>query len=476
MKTLFINSLLILVLVLFNFRDVSNKYQEAYRFDFDFELSDLINSVVISNETNESVLFTFDLNNRFPLSHEKMKRDIIELSTKNKISPIIAAWLYVMKMTYHSVPITSDNWQHEPSLFLNSVGGGFCDDLSSVLTALWQLMGYDARVMLLEGHVVAEVKDSSGWHMYDPDLMVYYTDEKGRVLSVEELEGHSEIVAYPNLDIDSNLNPLLRSANYLTKDLAGFYGTIEDNEDITEWSLGYSPISINYTLPKKSKLAIVRDQHLQQNAVVVTLSKWTKGVLDIPLVPVYAVGNFEFTIGENKIKLNGNKYRFSEEEQIRELEISKVHSTGKIYYRLNPKLELFEKTNEISISSSDSLSVTIQFSSLEVLEYADSHFLLDKYKRRHYPYLELAQNIKDSEAVVPYLLREFAQFLSFDTACELEEQLILREHMRERIIDLTDRALLTKDHLQKFYPILLYNLFITERYSRYGELNTYYFE
>lgn len=469
MRALFVNSLLVSVLVLFNFRDVSNKYQEAYRFDFDFELSDLINSVVISNETNESVLFTFDLNNRFPLSYEKMKRDIIELSTKNKISPIIAAWLYVMKMTYHTTPITLDNWQHEPRLFLNSIGGGFCDDLSSVLVALWQQMGYEARVMLVEGHVVAEVKDSLDWHMFDPDLMVYYTDGKGRVLSVEELEEHSEIIAYPNLDIDSNLNPLLRSANYLTKDLAGFYASREDNKDITEWSLDYTPKSPTYFLPPISNFEIFHNKQSQQNAVIVTLSEKSKGNLSVPLVPIYVEGEVEFSIGKDQIKLEGNQYRFSEEEQMQDLKIKKVNSVSRIYYRLNPKLILFQDQNRISINSSHYLAVKTGSVGLEAMEDVEPDYLLDKYKKRHYQYLEYAQNIEDTEDITTYLLREYARFLSVDSKSSKEQRKMLLERFRTQLIDLAGRPPLTKENLQSHYPILIYGVLTSVRYNVYQQ-------
>jgi hypothetical protein len=217
MRNLFVCFLFALTLVFNQSCKSKLKHVNCFKEVYNFQLSDSTNSVEIINNNNNSVDFTFELNNSFPVSLEKVNKEILEESIANKISPIQSAWLYVMKTTYHSPPITSNNWLHEPSLFLNSVGGGFCDDLSSVLVALWKLMGYEARVIVLEGHVVAEVKDSDGWHMYDADLMVYYTDSNGRVLSVEELENNPKIVATSSLGIDSNLNPFLRSPNYLTK-------------------------------------------------------------------------------------------------------------------------------------------------------------------------------------------------------------------------------------------------------------------
>jgi hypothetical protein len=305
--------------------------------------------------------------------------------------------------------------------------------------------------------------------------MVYYSDKSGRVLSVEELENNSDILNMPNLSIDTNINPFLRSKNYLTKELADFFESKEDNKDVTKWSLDYDPKSTIYTLPNKSTLSIVYDKRFQQNSVVVNLSEESKGNLNIPLVPVYAVGELEFLIGNKKIKVL-KQYRFSEEESIDVLMITKVTSSSKIYYKLNPKLDLFDENNRINILSSDSLRIATSYNNLEILDFADSYFLLNKYRKRHFQYLKFTQNIKDSEEMLAYLLREYEKFLSLDETCDKNEQVVLIENFKKRYNDLIECEHVTKTHLQDFYPILVFNIFITERYGDLGDLYYYHFD
>jgi hypothetical protein len=229
-------------------------------------------------------------------------------------------------------------------------------------------------------------------------------------------------------------------------------------------------------IAEKSSLEIVHDKEVQQNALVVQLSEFTKGVLTIPLVPVYAEGYFEFSIGRKIIKLNGNQYHFSDEESKHALKITKVKTTSKVYYKINPKLNLFQKNNQIRIYSSDSLSVKSQYNNLKNLEFVNSYYLLDKFNKRHYQYLNYTMNIKDDEIILYYLLREYAKFLSLDSTCGIDEKKELMENFNKRFTNLIENKLLTKEHLQNYYPILVYNIFITERYGNQGELRSYYFD
>jgi Big-like domain-containing protein/putative type II/III system pilus formation protein/transglutaminase superfamily protein len=67
-------------------------------------------------------------------------------------------WRYVRDRTYHYDPLTASNWQHDPLLFLNSVGFGYCEDVTAVLASLARRAGYTARAWALNGYIVPEVR------------------------------------------------------------------------------------------------------------------------------------------------------------------------------------------------------------------------------------------------------------------------------------------------------------------------------
>ena len=112
-------------------------------------------------------------------------------------------WRYLIKSRYIFEPYTSDFWGHSPVLYLNSIGFGYCDNVAAVYYALATRFGYEARVWGLwgpnwvTGHVVPEVLINDHWEMYDPDMEVYYWNEKGQVAGVEELGDNPQLITNP---------------------------------------------------------------------------------------------------------------------------------------------------------------------------------------------------------------------------------------------------------------------------------------
>ena len=70
-------------------------------------------------------------------------------------------------------------------------GGGFCRQASLIYAGKALELGLDARVILLTGHVVAEVLiPGTGWRVVDPDLDIFWDypiTEFGKALSSEEI-------------------------------------------------------------------------------------------------------------------------------------------------------------------------------------------------------------------------------------------------------------------------------------------------
>jgi hypothetical protein len=66
-----------------------------------------------------------------------------------------------------------------------------CHQTAQAMVDLATRRGIEARVVALDGHVVAEARYGGAWHGFDPDYGVVYR-HGGRILSVEELADSPE--------------------------------------------------------------------------------------------------------------------------------------------------------------------------------------------------------------------------------------------------------------------------------------------
>lgn len=466
-----------LIFISISYISQAHSSKNSFVQDINFILPDSLNGIEIMNPSRNPVNFQFVLNNRFPLSKKTIIKEVKEKAKKKNISPIKAAWQYVIQHTYHSLPLTSENWQHEPTLFLNSIGGGLCDDLSTVLVSIWQRLGYGARVVLLNGHVVAEVKDEDGWHMYDPDLEVYYTDSKGMVLSVAELENHPEHVTYPNLEIKENpyLNPLMNYKNHITQMIGSFYETQEDNEDITDWSLNFSSIQTDFLLPSKSKFKLFQDQEQYNNLALVSFDKNSTGKISIPFVPLMAEGDFQFIKGKDTIQVNNEQFYFSTDTFYSSIEILKVNSKSSIYYRVNDKISLLEEKNFLSIESSDSIIVNTIYKDISSIQYDNGAFKLDKYSQLHRSFLSEIQPISDNVNLITYLRNEFDRFLNSNDYFSEDEKALHIERL-DSFFHSNKFQSLDLPFFKNYFPFSTFYIFIAIAHDQDGEIFEYLIE
>ena len=466
--------LFILIFIFSYHRSHSQSSKNKFVQNINFILPDSLNGIEIINPSMNSVQFQFVLNNRFPLSTKTIIKEVKERAKKKKISKIKAAWQYVIKHTYKDNPLTSESWQHEPTLFLNSIGGGLCDDLSTVLVSIWQELGYEARVILLNGHVVAEVKDKHGWHMYDPDMAVYYTDSKGRVLSVEELENQPEYVIEPNLEIKkgSYLNPLMNYKNKITQRVGSFYKTQEDNADITDWSLNYSAIQQDIQLPSKSKFKLFQDLEQNKNLAFVSLNKNTKGKLSVPFVPLMAEGDFQFIRGKDTIEIKNEPFYFSTDTFYSSIEILNVNAKSYIYYLINDKIPLLEEKNTLTIESSDSIIVNTLYKDITPIHYENGAFQLNKYNELHRSFLSVVQPISDDEDLISYLRKEFNHFINYNDFFSVEDKSICIERL-DSFFQTNEFQSLDFEFFKNYFPFSTYYFFIMIAHDQEGEIFEY---
>jgi len=162
------------------------------------------------------------------------------------------AWRFVVHWTRHIEPVTEGRLQHQADFYLRSVGSGFCDDVASVLHAIWTRLGYESRVWGLWGHIVPEVRVNGRWELYDPDHGLYYFDRGGRVAGVEQLAADPALIVDP-------VNPMLpRSHVGYSQLIADIYASTDDNA-VEPWYMAspLDPFGHLFTVPAGGWIEIV---------------------------------------------------------------------------------------------------------------------------------------------------------------------------------------------------------------------------
>lgn len=389
--------------------------------------SDSFNVILIRNTNNQEVTFELDINGTFPLKMTNITQ-AIEDSSVSKNTPIEEeAWRYVARSTFWSNPITSENWQHDPVLFLNSIGGGFCDDQASVLAAIWKNWFDSVRVVGLNGHVVSEVFSNNKWKMYDADLMVAYLNAENQVCSVVELEDSSQFISSPRLEKVIGTNPVLKTKNPASNYAAKLYASSEDNDDVTSWHLGTKEASSRFIIPAYATLKIEINKSTRQTNLSVILNENSKGKIEIPFVPYSAEGAFEYQLGTKNISFEDDFHLFPTNRWIQAIQIHSVKAPSVIRYLVNPKLKFFQTENSVKIKSSLLLEISKKHESVSsYLPFElSSGLFFNENTAKHLEFLAYLSNYS-GKIDEQFMKKEYDSFLNLDNTLTTSEKVQLR--------------------------------------------------
>lgn len=213
--------------------------QSTVSAEFKFSVGDVTKAVVVDtagegdraialvNASDRTVAFDLS-HNAFPMlgSDEQMVEYV------RAMPPVIAdeqferkLWRFVRNNTYHSPPLSADQWIGDPWLVISSLGWGFCSEVSAAYVRLARAAGYEARVYGLTGHVVPEIKIGERWQMFDPDLALYYRTRDGEIAGVEDLAADPTLITEPTEPVlDTEVNPFPYSEL-----IASIYASAADN-------------------------------------------------------------------------------------------------------------------------------------------------------------------------------------------------------------------------------------------------------
>ena len=222
-----------------------------------------------------------------------------------------AAWDWLISNRYHTDPYTGAYWQHDPSLYLNSIGFGYCGEVASVYWSLVTSYGYEARVWAIgepwDGHIVGEVLNNGRWELYDVDMEVLYVDAEGNIAGYDYIANsdddfHANLL---NSDYAQDVNPpnpvvyedWFLDAYYKTEDdfVADFY--MLEQPDFTGETLIELPSGSFATIRPLDNLYTMYDSLVPRAASL----EVHFGALDsfefrYPLVPIMISGEGEVSI------------------------------------------------------------------------------------------------------------------------------------------------------------------------------------
>ncbi|HIA36918.1 MAG TPA: hypothetical protein EYN89_09395 [Flavobacteriales bacterium] len=311
----------------------------------------------IENLGEESAHFSLKINDVLFSNNEELKEYLVD-KTDTLESLEKRSWRFVKDHVYFDQSLTDSNWIHDPGLFINSLGFGYCDDKAAVLAFVWEKIGLFSRVWNLGGHVVPEVYANDGWSLYDPMYEVYYQTNRNYVNGVKELSKQPSIVRSGYLDKMpcKNIHALWNRYSYKT---AKAYLTI-DNNMISEW---YSkpvaehdlkikiPPKGTFEFPGKYEKSLVNskgDSVFSYANAKLTIPKGWTGKINIPLV-IHSIN------GKGLLNISGKEYEIDMEplkalinkrtEFIYDMQFKQTDDTVEIIYLVNPLVFGLSKEN-----------------------------------------------------------------------------------------------------------------------------------
>lgn len=436
----------------------------AYTNSYQARVNDSTNIFVIENPNYHSVKILLDINGAFPVTIGRVINDVKQHTTKKTSLPKAVFQYVTQHLFFTPRPLTTERWQHKPEWMLNSIGGGQCDDLASVMAYICAEMELPVRIVGLSGHVVVEVYHQGKWEMYDPNKKVYYCDSSGRVASLEYLENHPDIVYKGECLCDTSLNALYAFENPYTKRYAMMISSRHNNYDATDWHIpAYEKINHVYNLPPKSSL------HFQFGAgpvlenIVLKLAKESSGIAEIPFVPYRVEGH----VNVPNVSLRGND--FDTQEEAHRLWIERVMADTKIYYLTNSMIQLKSDVLSIQLASTGKVKVCTKAQKTFTHSFAPGYHFLHRVYEKHQGYLNQINPLKTCNWQA-YTMKEYQQFLENDSTFKISE---FHRHLTEmnaflnRIKDKPEFTSVNFNALmQQAYPLLPYYIFLGGRYGK----------
>jgi hypothetical protein len=321
----------------------------------------------ISNDHGQEVRFTFRINGLFPVTIPCPAIDPEGDSAFCDIGRALDLLTFVATGTFHSASDSSfkKNWDAER--FVNSVGGGLCDERAGLLAAMLESKGYRSRLVDLKGHVVLEFWTGKKWVLLDADRHMFYVNHEGELASHNELIADKELISRPvstTLHLRSNA---YSKSGYMSAKMANDY-TISAPSYYEFTQSGNCADSV-FVLPARTALTVTIIERAHIVEVKLNLEEASKGSAHLPWIPLYAVGPCELRVDNDRLDLaRADTFWFG---KVDSLSVSHAEKGSVIGYRANHLLKVFNHGNFISTSSSNTLKISCFEVGQSDFEYAE---------------------------------------------------------------------------------------------------------
>lgn len=455
----------------FSCSNPENKNNYKHTFADSIVISDSMQLVISSK--GKPVNFKLNINDRFPITKEQMLKKIDEIAHDENIPKEQAACEFVSRNTFHSKPLTEKQWQNNPGLFINSVGGGLCESRAALLADLWSTMNFDSRLVnLVNYHVVAEVYAGGKWKMFDADNYIFYHNEKNEIASFDELRNNPVLVSEPLAKYDFG-NQYTEHSSW-TEKLAEIYRSavvdtisIEPDEEF----------NFEITLPANTSLTFHSANSKSISSVTIELRPESKGLLNLPLVPYLAVGGFSFRENDSlySVKTNDTLW-FTTSRFVKNIHIVDVDKSARIMYLVNPRLNILNGKNQVRIESSEELELnTTEYienvvPNLFASDVAMERLELDSVLGAVYLDFIVNSETYKSGNINNYLQAEFERFLSCDNSLSQNDREELEKKFPMQVQSYLSELNLSNEQFirvtNSYHPVSLYYLYSGIRYNK----------
>jgi hypothetical protein len=349
--------------------------------DIEFETGDDKSRFSVSNPTDKDLWFALNINGRLYESTSALAAEIRALPAEDTAEhEVKKAWRFVRDNLAYNIPLTDQAWIHHPVILFNSLGFGQCDDLASGLAYVWQEMGYETRIWVLQGHVVPEVQVDGKWQMYDPSYHVYYLKKNQEVAGVRDLIQNPDLVRglYGKLPINEfrNLAELNFKVLRYSEELVKIYGS--GGEIATSWHLPKTNLTSTILLPKgasmefpvnsPSPVVISNWKGMKRQLthyVKFTIPKGWKGSFSSPFIISSISGMGKVQINGTVVGLQNFSIRPNLEDATELLQsfiVKEASSDIEVYAIFNPNIINYKGKNVITTQGKncDSLQISIR--------------------------------------------------------------------------------------------------------------------
>lgn len=331
----------------------------------------------LRNEGEIAAEFTLQLNGRGFETAQEIGSAIRALPDEfPNEPPYRKAWRFVRDNRYHGRPLIWKSYLEDPTVLFNSTGFGWCSTSAAVLTQFWRHFGYDTREWELNGHVVSEVFADGRWQLFDGDLEVYYIDDAGRVVGVEDLVRSPDLITKPRLRL-TDPSDADAQVGY-SHGVADIY-TSEANNHVTEYpAAGFElpATKLRFSVPPGGTLRLPRrlipelrtsprSDHVAvqrfSNAQLIIPAGW-RGPITTPLV-VHRID------GAGTLRLGGETWEIDSEALRKRIEdrgrfdhrfyVLELSSPLVITYLVNSSVYALRRDNTVELTGTGLASVAL---------------------------------------------------------------------------------------------------------------------